>query len=95
MIETLSDKTAEILNYIPFVSLVVSNKPSPMSTKLVEMAIMAAISAGFSIYLAVPIIQKDIEVLNVNVKEVDKKVETVDLKVEKIRSDLYRPVGGK
>ena len=62
-----------------------------MITKVLETAIMAALAFGASLYVAVPIIQKEIAVLHRDVDKIDEKVEKIDQKVERIKSDIYKP----
>ncbi|HYE38155.1 hypothetical protein [Methylocaldum sp.] len=94
MLEQLPDKFVQMLNYVPFVTLAIKGEPTPLTTRLIETGIMSVIAGLGSIYLAVPLLQKDIEVLNASVQRVDDRVEKIDQKVEKLREDLYAPRGG-
>jgi len=94
MIEQIPEKIAGMLNYIPFLTLIIKDQPTPVTTRLIETGIMSVIAAVGGMYVAVPLIQKDIEVLNVNIQRIDDKVEKVDEKVERLRGDLYTPRGG-
>lgn len=85
------DRHSEIANYIPFVSLMITEEKSPMVTKLLETGIMAALAFGASLYVAVPIIQKDIDVLQRDIQKIDAKVDKVEDKVERIKADIYKP----
>lgn len=62
-----------------------------MFTKLLETGIMAALAFGASLYVAVPIIQKELVMLQRDVDKIDRKVEKLDEKVERIRADVYKP----
>lgn len=94
MLEHITDKMAEVINYVPFMSAIIKTKPTPISTRLIETAIMALVAGGLSIWVAVPVIQKDLETLRQDVRRVDLKVDNVGSKVEKLRSDLYEPRNG-
>lgn len=83
-----------ILNSVPFVSLAVKEMPTPLATRLIESGIMAVAAIVAGVYVAVPLIQKDIEVINKSLTKMDAKIEKVDNKVEKLREDLYAPKGG-
>lgn len=85
------NRHADIVNHLPFISMMISEEKSPMFVKLIETAIMAAFAFGMSVYVAVPMIQKDLVVLQKDIAKVDDKIEKVDSKVERMRGDIYKP----
>lgn len=84
-------QNSDIMNYVPFISMMVKQEKSPLVTKLLETAIMAGLAFGASLYVAVPIIQKEIAVLHRDVEKIEQKVEKIDEKVERIKTDIYKP----
>ena len=94
MFEHLTDKHESLLNCIPFVSMAITHRSTPLATRLVETVLMAVIAFAGTLYVAVPLIQQDIAALHVDVARVDSKVDKVDGKVEKLREDLYAPKSG-
>lgn len=89
------DNCRHLLDYIPFFGLIASKTQmaTPLTTRLVETAIMSAVAGAFATYVGVEVIKNDINVIKVSIDKVDAKVDQVDNKLERVRSDLYVPRG--
>lgn len=91
----------EFSQYIPFLSLAFGQEGehSPMITRLIEAAIIAAVSTGGSLYITVQVLSSQFESLSGQVEKLDDKVEryhrdtTEDIR--SMRRDLYIPRGTK
>lgn len=84
-----------LVDYIPFVGLAINHDATrtPIVTKLIETAIMAAVAAGFATYIGVELLRQDVTSLKTSLDKLDSKIEKLDEKVERVRSDLYVPRG--
>lgn len=82
---------SELMNYIPFISMTVKQEKSPLITKLLETAVLAAVAFGVSLYVAVPLIQKEIQILQRDIEKIEIQVEKIDSKIERIKADVYKP----
>lgn len=89
------DSCRHLLDYIPFMGLISGKTQmvTPLTTRLVETAIMSAVAGAFATYVGVEIIKVEINSLKNSIQKVDQKVEQVDSKLERVRSDLYIPRG--
>lgn len=89
------DSCKHLLDYIPFMGLISgkTQMATPLTTRLVETAIMSAVAGAFATYVGVEIIKVEISTLKSSIHKVEEKVEQVDNKLERVRSDLYIPRG--
>lgn len=85
----------QLIDYIPFLGLISGKTPmaTPLTTRLVETAIMSAVAGAFATYVGVEVLRSDINYIKASISEVKQKVDEVDNKVERVRSDLYVPLG--
>ena len=58
----MPEKFISLLHYIPFFGLfaVRNTVGTPLITRLLEMAVMAAVAAGFATFVGVEILKKDV-----------------------------------
>lgn len=86
----------QLIEYIPFLGAIISGKnhmATPLTTRLVETAIMSAVAGAFATYIGVEVLKSDINYIKASITEVKQKVDEVDNKVERVRADLYVPLG--
>lgn len=90
-------KTPDLANNIPFISLVVANRKTPLAVKLFETGIMAAFAFGASLFVAVPMIKqemsylgRDIQKIEDKIDKIEQRVDKVDGKVDTLRTDIYK-----
>lgn len=84
-----------LVDYIPFIGLAIgkSTMSAPLITRLTETIVMSMVAGGFAMYVAVETIKTELNQLKLMLHKVEQKVDSVDVKVEKVRSDLYVPLG--
>lgn len=68
---------------------------TPLTTRLVETAIMSAGAGAFATYVGVEVIKSDINSIKYSIDKIEEKIEQVDNKLEKVRSDVYIPRGAQ
>ena len=89
------DNCRHLLDYIPFLGLISgkSQMDAPLTTRLVETAVMSAVAGAFATYVGVEILKNDINTIKTTIDKIEDKIDAVDLKIERVRSDLYVPRG--
>lgn len=89
------DNCRHLIEYIPFLGLISgkTQMATPLTTRLVETAIMSAVAGAFATYVGVEIIKTDINGIKVTIDKIEDKIDQVDNKIERVRSDLYVPRG--
>ncbi len=85
----------QLIDYIPFIGLAIGNRSmsTPLITRLSETIIMSVIAGGFAMYISVETIKTELTQLKLMIHSLESKVDAVDHKVEKVRADLYVPIG--
>ena len=93
----MDDNCRHLLDYIPFLGLISgkTQMATPLTTRLVETAIMSAVAGAFATYVGVEIIKVEINVVKNSIEKLEHKIDHVDNKLEKVRSDLYIPRSAK
>jgi len=86
----------EIVRHLPFIGLAVGKVgESPLSTRLVETAIMSVVAGGFATYINVRMMEEKLIQLNRNIEEsateTKEKIAEVKQEVRQIRTDIYAP----
>lgn len=83
------------MDYIPFLGLISgkSQMATPLTTRLVETAVMSAVAGAFATYVGVEILKNDINSIKTTIDKIEDKIDKVDIKIERVRSDLYVPRG--
>ena len=89
------DNCRHLLDYIPFLGLISgkAQTATPLTTRLVETAVMSAVAGAFATYVGVEILKNDINTIKTTIDKIEDKIDKVDHKIERVRSDLYVPRG--
>lgn len=98
----MPDETCrQLLDYVPFLGLISGKQQmaTPLFTRLTETAIMSIVAGGLAMYVSVEVIQAELNSVKYSINRLDEKVETkfdkLDTKIEKVRGDVYIPLGKK
>lgn len=87
------DKDPSWMHYIPFF-LTTGQSQKLSIQRITEAVIIAGITAGVVMYAVQQVLSERLEWVRRDVQRVEQKVNAVDNKVERIRDDLYLPIGG-
>jgi outer membrane murein-binding lipoprotein Lpp len=89
------DNCRHLLEYIPFLGLMTgkTQMATPLTTRLVETAIMSAVAGGFAVYVGVEVLKSDINYIKASIQEVNLKVDKLENNLDRVKSDLYVPRG--
>lgn len=92
MIGLISSIKSDIMTWLPMIPFILvvkatngNSKIQINYTRLIELAVIALVTAGVSNYITV-------KVMTVEISHLEQKVDRVDGKVDRIIKDIYKPV---